>query len=129
LAPAQFPAAERSSALRLLARLAFWSACIVAFVMAVMPVPPEIPASDKLQHIFAFVVLALLGRLAYPDVKKRWLLVGLMAFGALIEIVQALPIVGRDSDPLDWVADTAAALTVFVIVALWSYLQDRRTAR
>ena len=108
----------------MIARLAFWTACVFAFVMAVIPVPPEIPASDKLQHMFAFVVLAGLGRLAYADVKKRWLLVGLMAFGALIEIVQALPIVGRDSDPLDWVADTAAALAVFVIVALWSYFRD-----
>jgi hypothetical protein len=109
---------------RLIARIAFWTACAIAFVLAVMPVPPKVPASDKWQHIFAFLVLAGLGRLAYPDVKKRWLLVGLMAFGALIEIAQALPIVARDSDPLDWVADTAAALTVFVIVALWTHFRD-----
>ena len=117
---------ETVSAWRLLARLAFWLACAVAFVFAVMPVPPDLGESDKLQHIFAFLVLAGLGRLAYPDVRKRWLLVGLMGFGALIEIVQALPFVGRDSDPLDWVADTAAALTVFVVVALWTYFRGKR---
>ena len=117
---------ETVSAWRLLARLAFWLACAVAFIFAVMPVPPDLGESDKLQHIFAFLVLAGLGRLAYPDVRKRWLLVGLMGFGALIEIVQALPFVGRDSDPLDWVADTAAALTVFVVVALWTYFRAKR---
>ena len=91
-----------------------------------MPVPPTLGNSDKLQHVVAFLVLAGLGRLAYPTVRKRWLLMGLMAFGAFIEIVQALPMVGRDSDPLDWVADTAAALTVFVIVALWTHFRDER---
>jgi VanZ family protein len=118
---------ERLSRLRLAARIAFWAACAAAFVLAVMPAPPKVPAPDKWQHVVAFLVLAGLGRLGYPDVRKRWLLVGLMAFGALIEIAQALPIVGRDSDPLDWVADTGAALTVFVIVALWSYFRDERS--
>ena len=116
------------SAWRLLVRVAFWATCLAAFVLAVMPAPPEVWISDKLQHAFAFIVLAALGWCAYPAVRKRWLLVGLMAFGALIEIVQAVPIVGRDSDPLDWVADSAAALTVFAIVALWTYLRRNHPA-
>jgi hypothetical protein len=114
-----------------LLRILFWAACAFAFVMAVVPHPPILPGhpSDKLQHIAAFVVLAVLGRLAYPETKKRKLLLGLMAFGALIEIVQAIPPLHRDADPLDWLADTGAALTVFVIVALWGYLTARRRAR
>jgi hypothetical protein len=111
---------------RRIAQVAFWTAGAIAFVLAVMPVPPKVPASDKWQHIFAFLVLAGLGRLAYPRIRKRWLLVGLMGFGALIEIAQSLPIVHRDSDPLDWAADTAAALSVFVIVALWTHFRDER---
>jgi hypothetical protein len=43
----------------------------------------------------------------------------------LIEVVQALPIVGRDSDPLDWVADDSAALAVFLIIALWPHTERR----
>jgi len=104
-----------------LSRLLFWTATTFAFVMAVMPHPPELPGhpSDKIQHILAFLVLATLGRLAYPEMRKRELLLGLAAFGALIEMVQAIPALHRDSDPYDWVADVAAALTVFVIVWLW----------
>jgi hypothetical protein len=89
--------------------------------MATIPHPPELPGrpSDKIQHILAFLVLAGLGRWAYPKVRKRELLLGLAGYGALIEIVQAIPMIHRDSDPFDWIADVAAALTVFVIIALW----------
>jgi VanZ family protein len=116
---------------RRLLRILFWTACAFAFVMAVVPHPPLLPGhpSDKLQHIFAFLVLAVLGWRAYPEMKKRKLLLGLMAFGALIEIVQAIPPLHRDADPLDWLADTGAALTVFIIVALWGYVTARRRPR
>lgn len=119
---------EGKTADRTLLRLLFWAACAFAFVMAILPHPPIILSyvSDKLQHIFAFIVLAVLGRFAYPETKKRKLLLGLMAFGALIEFVQAIPALHRDADPLDWIADTAAALTVFVIISAWSYLHVTR---
>ena len=102
-------------------RVIFWTACVIAFVMAVLPQPPQVPGplSDKVQHVIAFLVLAGLGRWAYPQVRKRRLLLGLAAFGALIELAQAIPAVGRDSDPIDWIVDVAAALTVFVVIALW----------
>ena len=122
------PVPERKSAKRTVLRFLFWGACAFAFFMAVLPHPPVLPGepSDKLQHIFAFLVLAVLGRLAYPETKKRVLLLGLMAFGALIELAQAIPVIHRDSDPLDWLADTAAALTVFVVVAVWGYFHARK---
>jgi VanZ family protein len=113
-----------------LSRFIYWAAMLFAFVMAVMPHPPMLPGepSDKVQHIVAFIVLAVLGRLAYPETRKRVLLFGLMAFGALIEIAQAIPLLHRDADPYDWVADTAAALTVFVIAALWTYFTGKKRA-
>jgi len=112
-------------------RVIFWAACVIAFVMSVLPDPPQLPGllSDKAQHALAFLLLAVLGVWAYPRVKKRHLLLGLAAFGALIEIVQATPLVNRDSDPLDWITDIAAALTVFVLIALWSYRQSRSEKR
>ena len=108
-------------------QLLFWTACVFAFVMAVLPHPPRVPGDppDKIQHIFAFLVLAALGHFAYPAVKKRVLWIGLMAFGALIEVAQMIPQIHRDSDPYDWIADTAASLTVFVILALWGLYAHR----
>lgn len=108
-------------------RLLFWGAALFAFVMAIIPHPPEFPGepSDKIQHVIAFLTLAALGRWAYPDTRKRDLLLGLAGFGGVIEVVQAIPALHRDSDPLDWLADVAAALTVFVIVALWRRSKGR----
>lgn len=93
--------------------------------MAVLPDPPELPSSDKVQHFAAFLTLAILGVGAYPRTKKRVLLAGLAAFGALIEIVQALPWIGRDSDPSDWIVDIAAALAALASIALWRLWKQR----
>jgi hypothetical protein len=115
----------------ILPRLAFWSACLFVFVLAALPRPPKLPGSpsDIVLHIAAFVGLATLGHWAYSALKKRYLLAGLALFGALIEAVQAIPMVNRDSDPLDWFVDVGAALTVFVIAAAWSHLRSRRNVR
>ena len=111
-----------------LLRVLFWAAGVFAFIMAVLPQPPKLPGDppDKIQHIFAFVVLAALGHLAYPETKKRKLLIGLMVFGAVIEFAQMIPQIHRDSDPFDWLADAAASLTVLVIVALWGLTHARQ---
>lgn len=94
-------------------RLAFVVAATVSFVMAVLPHPPRLPGdpSDKLLHIAAFALLAGLGAAAFParTVLQLWL--GLTVFGAAIEVVQAIPALNRDSDYLDFLADSVAALT------------------
>lgn len=103
------------------ARAAFWAAFCFTFVMAVLPHPPQVPGqpSDKVQHVAAFATLAFLGSLAYPAVRLRSLFVSLSLFGALIEIVQAIPALQRDSDVRDWLADTVAAAVVLLVVR-WS---------
>ena len=103
------------------ARALFWAAASFAFVMAVLPHPPRVPGNpnDKLQHITAFATLALLGSFAYPSTRLVKLLVGLSLFGAAIEFVQAIPVLHRDSDILDWIADTAAVIVVLLIVRWW----------
>ncbi|CAN5558959.1 hypothetical protein BH09PSE4_BH09PSE4_00160 [soil metagenome] len=104
---------------RLLALL-FWAAFLFTFVMATLPHPPPVPGTppDKVQHILAFVVLTILAAAAFP--AMRWLRIAwlLPAFGALIEIVQAIPALHRDSDVMDFLADSAAVLVTLGIVAL-----------
>ena len=89
--------------------------------MAVLPHPPEVPGqpNDKVQHIIAFATLATLGSFAYPRITLPKLLAGLSLFGALIEIVQAIPALHRDSDVLDWIADTVAVAVVLLVVRWW----------
>jgi VanZ family protein len=103
------------------ARAIFWAAACFSFVMAVLPHPPEVPGhpNDKVEHIAAFATLALLGSFAYPLTALLSLLVRLSLFGAAIEVVQAIPALHRDSDILDWLADTAAVAVVLLIVRWW----------
>jgi VanZ family protein len=89
--------------------------------MAVLPHPPQVPGepNDKVQHIIAFATLSLLGSFAYPRTALLRLLAGLSLFGAFIEVVQAIPVLHRDSDVLDWLADTVAVIVVLLIVRWW----------
>jgi hypothetical protein len=112
----------------MLPRLLFWSAAIFAFVMAVLPHPPHVPGSpsDKVQHIVAFATLGLLGAWAFPQAPVLRLLVRLSLFGALIELVQAIPQLHRDSDIIDRLADTLAAGLVLAAARWWG---RRRAAK
>jgi VanZ family protein len=100
-----------------LLRALFWAVALFVFVLAVAPVP-QVPGqpSDKVQHMAAFAVLAVLGATAYPKTSAPALLLGLALFGAAIEIAQAVPIIHRDSDPVDWAADMVAAGLVLLTV-------------
>lgn len=104
-------------------KLIFWAAMVFAFVMAILPQPPELPGqpNDKVQHMVAFAMLAALGAWAYARSDLWRLFVGLSFFGAFIEFVQAIPAIHRDSDLKDWIADTVAAALVLVIVRLWRW--------
>lgn len=103
------------------ARAAFWGAAAFAFLMAVLPHPPEVPGNpnDKVQHIVAFATLSVLGSFAYPATTLVSLLMRLSLFGAFIEVVQAIPVLHRDSDILDWLADTVAVGAVLLLVRWW----------
>ena len=105
-------------------RILFWAAALFAFVMAVIPHPPRIPGepNDKIQHIAAFATLGLLGSWAYSRTSALKLLAGLSLFGAAIEIIQAIPALHRDSDILDWLADTVAVLVALLLVRGWRRL-------
>ncbi len=104
-----------------LAKLAFFAALIFTFYSAVIP-PREalqLVPWDKAEHFIAFYGLTGLAAAAFP--KRHVLLIAalLSGFGALIEFVQGLPIVHRDRDFWDWVADTlaiSAALAPMLLV-------------
>jgi hypothetical protein len=93
-----------------IARLVFFAALIFTFYSAVIPPSHALQLTpwDKATHFIAFYVLTGLAVAAFP--KQNLLLISalLSAFGALIELVQGLPMVHRDRDFWDWVADTLA---------------------
>jgi VanZ family protein len=106
----------------------FWVAALVALVMALLPHPPQVVnASDKVQHMLAFGVMAGLAALAWP---QRLLMIGfgLAAFGGAIELLQMIPGLHRDGQVADWIADLAAATAVLLLAAALKASFGRRTA-
>jgi hypothetical protein len=95
----------------------FWAALVFAFVMAVLPRPPQLPGapSDKVQHILAFTVLTGLALAAYPRASPLRIGLGLAAVGGLIELVQMIPALHRDGSWLDWAADCGAVLIILLL--------------
>jgi VanZ family protein len=112
---------------QLLFRAAFWAAFAVALAMALLPQPPQLPGDppDKVLHVLAFLTLTALALAAHPKASRLRLAIALSAFGALIEILQMIPILNRDAQWLDWIADTGAVLAVLTVAAVLRRLQPR----
>lgn len=91
----------------------FWQAMLVISAAAILylattsePYPVPSSDNDKLNHVLAFLQLAIVTRLAWPGLGRLWIAAGLLAFGVTIEIVQAqLPY--RTFAVADIVADAA----------------------
>ena len=94
--------------IRLFARLAFCAAAGFAYFCAIAPSDPGIVAYDKGNHLIAFATLAVLARLGWSRSRAGMIAVLLIAFGGLIEISQAMPIVHRDASWGDFWADVLA---------------------
>jgi hypothetical protein len=102
----------RISLLIRLAQAAFFAALIFTFYSAVIPPTHAVQLVpwDKAEHFVAFYALTGLAVAAFPGCRL-WVIAALLsAFGAFIEFVQGLPIVHRDRDFWDWVADSIAIL-------------------
>ena len=98
--------------MRHVSRIVLAAAFVLTFVMALLTHPPSLPGtpSDKVLHVLAFAVLAILAVRAYPGQSLTTLLCWLVGFGALIELLQSIPALHRDSDIIDLAFDAAASL-------------------
>jgi hypothetical protein len=114
-----------------MARVAFFAALIFTFYSAVIPPSQALQLTpwDKATHFLAFYALAGLAVAAFP--KRNVVLIGatLSLFGALIEVVQGLPIVNRDRDFWDWVADTIAILFALTPMLLYWWREQFSAAQ
>lgn len=106
------------------ARVLFLLMVLGIFALALMPLQApavDISQIDKLEHAAAFAFLWLIGRRAG---LPRWpLALGLLAYGAAIEVAQGVFTQSRQADALDWLAD-AAGITVGAALE-WVWLRRR----
>ena len=104
--------------------LIFWLLVAVVSVLMLIELKPStdgIPNIDKLEHAFVFIMLAITGYLAYSPQKPR-VYAGLIALGALYEVLQALFTVTRQASIYDWLADIAGILIAIGLMATYRRL-------
>jgi hypothetical protein len=124
----QAVAATRGRSLLVLLKSIFWITIIFTFVEAI--VPPEhalrIFAWDKAEHFSAFYALTILALFAFP--ARSWIVIGLAlaALGGMIELIQALPLVGRDCDIRDWAADLIAISAALLPLTAFRWRDSHR---
>ena len=113
-----------------LLRLAFWLALAVTLVMALLPKPPALPmqATDKVQHIAAFAALTFLAALGFPSLRLRVIFVWMAALGLAIEVLQMIPVLHRDAQASDWLADCAATAATLLLCGALRWLLSGREA-
>jgi ABC-type dipeptide/oligopeptide/nickel transport system permease component len=99
---------------------------VSAFCIALCAALPEgtkvsIGLGDKFDHFAAFAALAAMCAAVFPGLALGYLQTAMVAFGAAIELVQAIPALQRNSDAKDLLADAAGAAAALVLVFLWRY--------
>ena len=101
--------------------LIFWLLIAIVSVLMLIELQPTtggIPYLDKFEHAVVFIALAITGLLAYP--QKKWrILAGLVALGALYELLQGLFTATRQASVYDWLADIAGIILAVMISSLF----------
>jgi VanZ family protein len=96
-------------------RLALYGLAVAVLLYLTLAPARELPTVnlwDKAEHAIAWLVLAGLGLLLFPR-RAAAIAVFALGLGVLVELLQATPMIGRDADARDVLADSvgvAAAL-------------------
>jgi len=101
---------------------------LIAYLAALLTLthlPPGAPSPswrlwDKLEHTFSYAALGFLAgwaRSRRGSLRTTRIVLLLLALAALDELTQ--PIVGRDADPLDWLADGLGCIVGLAAASLW----------
>lgn len=110
-------------------RLLLIGGLLLGYVVALLPhypEPGELPHFDKVKHIAAFLVFGLMAQRAWPA-RPRGLLLGLLAYGGLVEIGQGLLTTTRSASWADLLADALGLLLAWAW-ATWRLRQAPRPA-
>ncbi len=99
--------------------------CVAVLSLLPQTVLPSVELSDKLQHLIAYLCLALAGGIAFPQRRSLIALgLGLIALGVGLEVAQGF-VPGRLVSAADAIANTAGValgLIVARIAGSWAGL-------
>lgn len=112
-------------------RVLFWTGLAVALARALWPDPftePYVGHWDKVTHGAGCFLLTMLGAAAHSRTPLPLIGLGILAFGGLVEGLQAIPFIDRDASLGDLAADAAgiaAALVPTMLPPLRQVLRRR----
>jgi VanZ family protein len=108
-----------------LSRLAFWCGAVAVLYLALAPHQAADPLGwDKANHAAAFLALGLCGAAGWPA-EFEAVLIELLAYGAAIELLQALTPT-RTGDLRDLLADAVGLAFAFGLVHAARWLRTVR---
>lgn len=95
----------------------FFAGLVLTTVLLLIPshkIPKAFDFYDKAQHVLVFVTLTLSGLLASPKHSKVVVL-GLIFYGALMEVLQSTLTTTRHGEWLDWLTDNVGIAVAFAV--------------
>lgn len=113
---------KRAPAFLTAVRVLFWFGCALGLWLALTPLsgPPPPPGPwDKVEHAAGFYVLTAAALAAFPAGARWKILLGLAGYGALVEVLQAIPALNRHADPFDLAADLVGIGMALLPTYLW----------
>lgn len=109
----------------------FWALLMLVTYLMLVELAPKTggwPYWDKVQHMAVFALLTTLAALAYSQ-KTRWIMLGLLSYGALIELLQGALTETRMASTGDWLADAVGTLLVLASIWLWRICSNPKRLR
>lgn len=103
-------------------QFSFFAAIMGIVFLALFPVEVRVVGghlSDKVNHALAFLVLTVLGFLAFPKTKKWYLAGALVGFGLTIEVAQMIPFLKRQAELTDLIANFAGVGAAWLLAAMF----------
>lgn len=88
--------------------IAFWLSLAGGLWLALTPLtgpPPVAGPWDKVEHAVGLYVLTVLALAAFPGAARWKIALGLVGYGGLVEVLQAIPALNRTADLGDLAAD------------------------
>jgi hypothetical protein len=110
------------------ARAAFACGLLCMLLFAWLPAPPQLPGKpdDSLLHALAFGVLSGTAAIGFRRASLVQLGERLAFLGAIVELVQSLPVLQRSCEFGDWLVDVAAIMLTLAAAGL---LRSRRAVK
>jgi len=99
----------------------------VLLLIELAPSENHWPYLDKVEHATVFFMLASSAWLGFPKHAKL-LLIGLVLYGAIMEVLQSLLTVTREGSFFDLVADVAGVFLCIIFANLITYVKNNRVA-